>query len=180
MCQQIDYAEFFSVDGRKYHRQTEVAFLMDGSSIFLIFDFMECLVDGRIILHPKYAGFSRISLDGSSIAGNADSAFLSKQTWPTKMAFARLINSSVIEYTEEFAGASNTEELLDCLFEIIPINREKLNNIQVKGSVRKLKASFECNLINEAVVKSFASSYTQLSNETYTDCACAFNYTDCA
>ena len=78
--------------------------------------------------------FSRISLDGSSIAGNSDSAFLSKQTWLTKMAFARLINSSVIEYTEEVAVASNTEELLDCLFEIIPINREKLNNIQVKGS----------------------------------------------
>ena len=71
-----------------------------------------------------------------------------------------------MEYTEEFAGASNTEELLDCLFEIIPINREKLNNIQVKGSIRKLKASFKCNLIKEAELKSFVSSYTQLSNET--------------
>ena len=38
--------------------------------------------------------------------------------------------------------------------------------MQVNGSVRKLKASFECNLKNETEVKSFVSSYMQLSNET--------------
>ena len=84
----------------------------------------------------------------------------------TQEALACLVKSSFTEVKEEFASLCNTEELLASLHEVIPIPKDKLNVLEVRGSWKKFKAVFECHLRTKSEVQSFIDSYAKLSKET--------------
>ena len=82
------------------------------------------------------------------------------------MADNSLIASCLQELRSEFVGPSNTEELLACLKETIPLVDAEYKVISITGTDKQYKGTLKCKLGGVQAVEVFVKSYMERTNET--------------
>ena len=71
---------------------------------------------------------------------------------------------NLTEIRNEYGSATNTEELLTLVNELIPL--KKKNVICVNGTAASFKSTIECNLRSDDDIDSFIKDYNEKTSET--------------
>jgi hypothetical protein len=77
-----------------------------------------------------------------------------------------LMQQSIHEVQNTFSGAENTDDLILCVENIIPLPNTEYKILNVKGTATRFKASITCNLKNVDDLNGFITNYNVKNNET--------------
>jgi hypothetical protein len=75
-------------------------------------------------------------------------------------AAAKEIENSVL-----YPGLSNTEELKECVLDLLPLQQGDIKSLTVQGTLSKFKSTFYCALPEDNLDK-FIEAYNNKTNET--------------
>ena len=63
-----------------------------------------------------------------------------------------------------FAGLENTQELKDCVLDLLPLLNDQIKTFYVKGTVKEFRAELCCKLLIS--IDEFIAAYCSKTNET--------------
>ena len=92
--------------------------------------------------------------------------FLTLSMSMDKEAVNELLLQSVHDVKTAFEGAENTDELLSCVKQIVPLQENDYQIGTVKGTTSKFKVILKCHLNNVDDLGRFISNYNTKNNET--------------